>query len=117
LTNYSIEVQDYGAGIPQDQLDKLFSDFGTLEVHRKQNPEGRGLGLAISKIIVENMEGSIKVQSRLGHGTTFTVSFVALCCATKADEPEPDIMSARLGSQQSAGQLSNNRIVSVASIQ
>lgn len=111
LANYQITVQDYGAGIPQDQLAKLFCDFGTLDVHRKMNPEGRGLGLAISKVIVDRMGGHIEVASRLGHGTTFIIVFEALCSAKKLNDAEEDVKSENSVGKRSA--CSNNRIVHV----
>lgn len=60
-----VEVQDNGPGIPKDRLKKLFEPFYTT---RK---EGTGLGLYITKQLVEKNLGEISVQSRLGEGTRF----------------------------------------------
>lgn len=56
-------------------MGKLFINFGNLEEHRKANPEGRGLGLSICKMIVEQMGGSISVKSKQGEGSCFDLVF------------------------------------------
>lgn len=67
-----IAVADTGSGIPVDRLGAIFDDFVTTK------SRGLGLGLATSKRIVEQLQGTITVESRVGHGTTFTVRFAAL---------------------------------------
>ena len=74
------------------------------------NPEGRGLGLAISKIIVDKMGGHIEVASRLGHGTTFVIIFEALCSSKKLGERDEEDKSEDSARRSSC---SNNRIVKV----
>jgi signal transduction histidine kinase len=64
-----IEVADSGCGIPAERLDTIFEDFATTK------RRGLGLGLAISKKIVEQLDGSIEVTSEVGLGTTFTLRF------------------------------------------
>ena len=66
-----ISVADTGSGIPADRLGKIFEDFVTTK------RRGLGLGLAISKRIVEQLDGTITVESEVGHGTTFTMRFPA----------------------------------------
>jgi signal transduction histidine kinase len=66
-----IDVSDTGVGIAPDRLAAIFEDFVTTKRH------GLGLGLAISKRIVEQLGGTITVQSELGRGTAFTVRFPA----------------------------------------
>jgi two-component system NtrC family sensor kinase len=65
-----ILVRDDGAGIPPDVLPQIFEPFMTT----KENGRGVGLGLAISRGIVERHGGRIEVVSELGRGTAFTVS-------------------------------------------
>jgi two-component system NtrC family sensor kinase len=67
-----IEIQDTGCGIPKERLGMIFEDYVTTK--RK----GLGLGLAISKKIVHDLNGTIEVQSKPGKGTTFTLKFPLL---------------------------------------
>ena len=64
-----IEVADTGCGIPRERLDSIFEDFVTTK------RRGLGLGLAISKKIVEQLDGTIAVASEVGMGSTFTLRF------------------------------------------
>ncbi|MGC2475387.1 MAG: ATP-binding protein [Candidatus Sulfotelmatobacter sp.] len=63
-------VRDDGTGIPADILPRLFEPFLTT----KETGRGVGLGLAISRSILERHNGSIEVQSEPGRGTTFTIT-------------------------------------------
>ena len=64
-----IRVQDTGCGIPVDRLSAIFEDFVTTK------RRGLGLGLAISRKIVEQLGGQISVTSEVGKGTTFVLDF------------------------------------------
>ena len=70
-----IRVSDSGTGIPPDILSRIFEPFFTSKAPDK----GTGLGLAQVYGIVQQLEGHISVDSQLGHGTTFSVYFPALC--------------------------------------
>jgi PAS domain S-box-containing protein len=63
-----ISFTDTGVGISEDNLEKIFSPFFTTKA------QGMGLGLAICKRIIEKHKGSITVVSKLGEGSTFTVT-------------------------------------------
>jgi signal transduction histidine kinase len=67
-----IEIQDQGIGIPAEQQDKIFGMFKRL--HRKDQYEGTGIGLAVCKRIVDQCGGAISVRSSLGEGSTFIVT-------------------------------------------
>jgi signal transduction histidine kinase len=67
----TITVADTGAGIPPERLPAIFDDFVTTK------RRGLGLGLAISKQIVEQLDGTISVESEMGTGTSFTLRFPA----------------------------------------
>jgi len=64
-----ILVRDTGTGIPHDRLENIFEDFKTTK------RTGLGLGLAISRKIVNQLGGDISVTSTVGHGTTFSMEF------------------------------------------
>jgi signal transduction histidine kinase len=68
-----IWVMDSGPGIPADQLDRLFREFGGVTNKPTGGEKSVGLGLAITKRLVEAHGGTITVESELGKGTTFTV--------------------------------------------
>jgi signal transduction histidine kinase/DNA-binding NarL/FixJ family response regulator len=64
-------VQDTGIGIPQDQFPNLFQPFSQIEGAGTRGHDGTGLGLCISKQLVEMMGGRIWVESEPGRGSTF----------------------------------------------
>ncbi len=66
-----ISVADTGSGIPPERIEAIFDDFVTTK------RRGLGLGLAITKRIVEQLNGTIEVQSEVGRGTAFTLRFPA----------------------------------------
>jgi signal transduction histidine kinase len=70
----SIEVTDTGPGIPEEQLPDVFEAFRRASNYAHRQHQGAGLGLSITKEIVTHMGGEISVSSRLGVGSTFTVS-------------------------------------------
>ena len=63
----SVIFQDTGCGIPKENMEKIFEPLFTTK------PKGIGLGLAISKRLVEQNGGKIEVSSEVGKGTTFTI--------------------------------------------
>ena len=65
------EVEDTGIGISEDQQAKVFERFSQATVQTQAVYGGNGLGLAISKRLVELMGGAIGVKSQLGHGSVF----------------------------------------------
>jgi len=64
-----VRVSDTGSGIPPDRLTAIFEDFVTTK------SRGLGLGLSISKRIVEQLDGTIAVESEVGRGTSFRLQF------------------------------------------
>ncbi|QEM66893.1 HAMP domain-containing histidine kinase [Geobacter sp. FeAm09] len=69
----SIVITDTGPGIPAAALTRIFDPYFTT----KKPGEGTGLGLFVTRTLVENLGGSIGVRSTEGEGTTFTVTFAA----------------------------------------
>jgi signal transduction histidine kinase len=64
-------VRDQGRGIPADQIEKIFQRFAQVEAADKHEKGGAGLGLAISRAIVEQHGGKIWVESEPGRGSSF----------------------------------------------
>lgn len=85
--NILIKVQDYGVGIKEEDYSKLFQKFGRLENHLTGKTQGNGLGLYITKQLVEKMHGKISFKSKYNEGTTFEIEFpvyneeIALKCS------------------------------------
>jgi len=66
-----VSVRDYGKGIPDEFVDKIFSKFSQADSSATRQRGGTGLGLSISKSIIERMGGTIHFDSIEGEGTTF----------------------------------------------
>jgi signal transduction histidine kinase/CheY-like chemotaxis protein len=83
-----IRVRDTGIGIPAGQLDTIFQPF-LQGIHEKRRFGGTGLGLTISRRLVEMMGGSLSVESEVGRGSTFRVSLREVRVASFHDEGQP----------------------------
>jgi signal transduction histidine kinase len=68
-----MQVHDTGAGIPPEQLPRIFDKFYQADNQNSAQTAGTGLGLAIAKQIVDAHGGTIRCDSKLGAGTTFTI--------------------------------------------
>jgi signal transduction histidine kinase len=75
--SFIFDIQDTGSGIPQSDLVRVFERFYRVEKSRTRDSGGTGLGLAIAKHAVESQGGTISVESKLGTGSTFTISLPA----------------------------------------
>ena len=73
--NAVLQVSDTGVGIPEDALAHIFERFYRVDKARSRATGGSGLGLAIVRAIAERNRGEITVDTQIGQGTTFTVSF------------------------------------------
>ncbi|WP_315068926.1 ATP-binding protein [uncultured Clostridium sp.] len=69
----SISVRDNGIGIPKEKHDMIFQRFGQVENNLSRQAEGSGIGLALVKMLVTILNGSINLDSELGIGSTFTI--------------------------------------------
>ena len=71
----SVYVSDTGMGIRNEDLKKLFADYGQVDTRSNRLIEGTGLGLSITRRLTEMMDGKIEAESEYGKGTTFRVRF------------------------------------------
>jgi signal transduction histidine kinase len=70
---YLVEVTDNGEGVPEEDQQIIFEKFAKARERNTGRPSGSGLGLTISRHIVEHHRGRIGVRSRYGYGATFSV--------------------------------------------
>ena len=84
-----VAVRDTGSGIPADQQESLFDAFSQVDVSITRQHGGTGLGLAICKRLSELLDGTISVDSEVGDGSTFHVTFKA-AVADVEDTAPPD---------------------------
>jgi PAS domain S-box-containing protein len=71
-THVRIEVADTGIGVRQEDLHRLFVEFQQLDASTSKKYAGTGLGLAVTKRVVEAQGGTVEVRSRFGRGSTFS---------------------------------------------
>jgi signal transduction histidine kinase/ActR/RegA family two-component response regulator len=90
LSGVRFEVRDSGIGIDPSNVERMFQPFIQADISMTRGYSGNGLGLAISKELVERMGGTIGAESQLGRGSTFYFEL---------DLPEAKEPSARSGDQ------------------
>lgn len=73
-----LEIKDTGVGIPESHLGTIFEEFRQVNERFNRTAGGTGLGLAICRRLVELMGGTISVKSKVGVGTTFSVTVPAV---------------------------------------
>ncbi len=78
-------IADTGIGIPSNYHDKIFDEFSQVSDGMGRNYEGLGIGLSLSKKILNRLQGEISVTSEEGKGSEFSVHFPG--CGTAADQP------------------------------
>ncbi len=89
-----ISVLDSGPGIPADALGDLFQPLQRLTSDAGLQPEGTGLGLSVTARLVEEMEGTIAVESKPGAGSCFSVSLPGIM--TDAESPPTQVVGDQL---------------------
>lgn len=85
--DYAFVVQDTGTGMSPEFLEKIFDPFEREESAAANHTEGTGLGMAITKNVVDMMGGTIEVESVLGEGSTFTAT-IPLKVEDESEEPD-----------------------------
>lgn len=73
LDEFEIAIQDFGEGIPDEDIDKVFNRFYRVDKARARTKGGNGLGLSIAYKLIESYKGHISVESSLGQGTIFRI--------------------------------------------
>ncbi len=86
VVTLALAVRDSGIGIPADRMHRLFQSFSQVDASTTRNFGGTGLGLVISRRLAEAMAGTIKVDSQVGSGSTFTVSVKLPASADSEDQ-------------------------------
>ena len=85
-----IRVTDRGIGIAPEDQKRVFERFFRVDKARSRQTGGTGLGLAIVKHVVANHGGNIKVWSRLGTGSTFTIELPVFAPDSMASAVVPE---------------------------
>ncbi len=88
--HFCLEVQDWGIGIKDDDRDRLFVEFQQLDASTAKHYKGTGLGLALTKRIVEAQGGSVGVRTEFGVGSTFYATLPKHVTARSADVTSSD---------------------------
>ncbi|MEJ2105663.1 MAG: ATP-binding protein, partial [Ignavibacteriaceae bacterium] len=73
ISEVEIRITDSGIGIPEERMDKIFDRFYQVDSSHTRQAEGTGIGLSLTKELVELHRGKIKVESKEGEGTIVTV--------------------------------------------
>ena len=92
---YLVEVSDNGEGIGEEDQKQIFEKFAKARNRNTGRPSGSGLGLTISRHIVEHHRGRIWVRSTPGEGATFCVFLAATDAGGNAPPLAPDLAGAK----------------------
>jgi PAS domain S-box-containing protein len=103
VDRFRVDVEDTGIGIAEHDLGRLFVEFQQLDASAAKRYQGTGLGLALTRRIVEAQGGAVEIKSALGRGSTFSAVLPRLSIAAEgAPEGEPDLPSRLLAALRQA---------------
>ncbi len=95
-TTYEFTIKDTGIGMSEEFIGHIFDSFSRESTDEVNEIQGTGLGMAITRNIVDMMGGTIAVESEVGKGSTFTVTInFRLADRTIICEPIPELLGAR----------------------
>ena len=83
-----LKIEDTGIGIPKEQRKEIFEKFRQQESNDARKFGGTGLGLTITKRLVEMMNGEISLESSVGKGTIFSIKFIDVAVSTMIAESQ-----------------------------
>jgi len=92
-TSLRIEVEDTGIGIPKDKQAHIFERFAQADASTTREYGGTGLGLTISRMLIEEMGGTIAVHSEPGRGACFEISLCLPTAGTAPDAHAPEVLA------------------------
>ena len=107
-TSLRIEVEDTGIGIPGDKQEQIFERFAQADASTTREYGGTGLGLTISRMLIEEMGGTITVRSEPGKGACFQIS---LCLPTAEDSGDDRIATVRTPDAGGLALLAGKRVL------
>lgn len=90
----SFYVSDTGEGMAPEVAEHIFELYYTKDANKKNEKKGFGLGLPLSKMIAEKMNGNITVNTKLGEGSTFTLHIPCVLLSNSVNTPDPSSSSA-----------------------
>lgn len=107
----TVKIKDTGIGISNDMLEVIFNEFRQVSEGTGRNFEGSGLGLTVTKKLVEIMRGKILVDSEIGKGSTFTLRFPAI--ETPDEKGETALPEHETDPEKNSGQKSGKQMPTV----
>ena len=90
-TSLRIEVEDTGIGIPKDKQEHIFERFAQADATTTREYGGTGLGLTISRMLIEEMGGTITVRSEPGQGACFEISLCLPRAESSGEDPVAEV--------------------------
>ena len=105
-SQFQIVVQDTGIGMSEEFLPQLFEPYSRETTFSSKRISGTGLGMSIVKNLVTQMSGQIHVDSKLGKGTTFTITVPFTVIRTEKEEAPPEPVEKKEAEKESASPFS-----------
>ncbi len=105
---FRISVEDTGIGIPPDKIDNVFDRFSQVDASNSRKFGGTGLGLTITKQLVNLMEGHISVTSEFGKGSCFVIEIPFEQVKHSGDLEKPNVQPSHLNGQEKAATAIND---------